>query len=373
MKNLPYMLNKQVKSITTIVALLVCILPLHAQPPGSGWGEPVFADEFEDDVLNTDKWRYNTSTTEFSKNNVVLEDGIMSIHNIYTEEKVATGGWVTSDKAGFVGDNKFGYYEARIRINAPATGQIWPTWWIWGGNWRDGGPAPSTTEFDLMEYSGWAAKYSENHASTSHHYKAKAEINGTTASKTPNESNRTRNAFEWHTWALLWTPTEVSFWYDGVKYFTSLEPEDAAKEDIEMNLIFSCSPHIGTNPVEANKPVPGVELPSFEIDWVRVWRGGDANASGIDALEAQDKKLSIYPNPIRTNLLTVDCANVEGNRLDITIYDCSGKQLGSRDYSAQQKVGKTVQIDLTEFGISKAGIYIVDVNSLYKTQLIKVE
>lgn len=360
-----------IKKLLTVYTILLAVVAIQAQPPGSGWGEPVFSDEFSDEELNTTRWRYNTSTTEFSKDNVVLQDGIMSIHNIYTEDEVATGGWVMSNQAGFVGNNKYGYYEARIRINAPANGQIWPTWWIWGGNWRDGGPAPSTTEFDLMEYSGWAAKYSDNYATSSHHYKGKEEINGTNHATTSTESNKTRNAFEWHTWALLWTPTEVSFWYDGVKYFTSPEPGDAAKEDIEMNLIFSCSPHIGTNPVEANKPVPGVELPSYEIDWVRVWQGGDAYATGIQDVSV-NTELRTYPNPLTGNLLTIDCADIDGSVLNLAIYDSSGKKIGQRDLSIQLSVDKQVQINLNDFGVFQQGIYILDINSAHKVQIIKV-
>lgn len=257
-----------------LVSLCVSIVFIvNAQPPGSGWTK-VFSDEFDGNALDTDKWRYNTSTTEFSSLNVRLDGSILKIANKITDDGVTSGGWVSSKSAGFIGDNKFGYYEARIRINGVAHGQVWPTWWIWGGNWRDGGPAPTTTEFDLMEYSGWAAEYSNNNATSSHHFKAKKEIDGQTHVTTSKESNATRNAFEWHVWGLLWSPTEVSFWYDGEKYLTSPQPGDAAAEDIEMNLIFSSSPHVKNNPNETNLPVPGETLPSFEIDWVRVHQGG---------------------------------------------------------------------------------------------------
>lgn len=345
---------------TTLIVVLVATVS-NAQPPGGGWGDPVFFDEFEDTELNTSKWRYNTSTTEFSKDNVVLEDGIVSIHNLYPEGGEPTGGWFQSDKAGFVGDDKYGYYEARIRINAPATGQIWPTWWVWGGNWRDGGPAPTTTEFDIMEYSGWAAKYSDNYATTSHHYKAKKEINGVTHSTTSKESNATRNAFEWHTWGLLWTPTEVSFWYDGEKYFTSPEPEDAATEDIEMNLIFSCSPHIGSNPIEENKPQPGDILPSYQIDWVRVWQGGDPNYVGTSSAKS-DLDMKVYPNPLTGDQLSLIVNVEESNVLNVNAYNYSGQLIGQLELGMYTSGIQNIQMDISDLGINIPGLYVVEVD-----------
>jgi len=178
--------------ILVLVALGLFFLPTGAfsQPPGSGWGNPIFADEFNGNSVNTSIWRVrNEASSEFFANMVSVSGGRLIIKNNLTNNNVADGkrgGWIDSRQTFGNGANfpKYGYFEARIRINRQGInfnwtgGKIWPTWWIWGGNYRNGGPAPTATELDIMEYSRWPNFKANNNATSSHHYFNANLING---------------------------------------------------------------------------------------------------------------------------------------------------------------------------------------------------
>ncbi|WP_271783350.1 family 16 glycosylhydrolase [Aquimarina algiphila] len=271
------------------LAFLFAIMSMNAQipPPNTPWVK-IFSEEFDGSSVNTSDWIIRTDELRgFSSNSLDVSGGTLKINNTYPAGGRPLGGWIESRRKP-IGNDRYGYYEARIRITADPNGRIWPTWWIWGKNFRNGAPGPTATEFDLMEYSGFATRFFENKATTSHHYSEKRVIDGKTKIDASIESVRTRNAFEWHVWGMYWTPTEVSFYYDGVKYLTTDQPEDAANDPYDMSLILSSSPHTvdvadynsGSGGFQPNHPdaataaQAGQTLPSFEIDWVRVWSLG---------------------------------------------------------------------------------------------------
>ncbi|TSE10499.1 T9SS type A sorting domain-containing protein [Aquimarina algiphila] len=273
-----------------IISLLLMGLNVHSQPPpGSGWTN-VFADEFGGSSVNTNIWNVRNDVA-FKPNKAEVNGGTLKIRNTFTSNSVSQGGWLES-KTGFSGNNRYGYYEARLRIDGPDRGDIWPTWWIWGKNFRNGAPGPSGTEFDLMEYSGFGKKFFGG-ATTSHHYFDKRNINGKSNITSTRASTESRNAFQWHVWGMHWTPTKIDFYYDGVKYMSSDQPADAANDPFPLYLIFSSSPHT-RNVQNANQDfggfqpsnvpefaaVPGRSLASLEVDWVRVWRGGTIENTG---------------------------------------------------------------------------------------------
>ncbi|AXT59305.1 glycoside hydrolase family 16 protein [Aquimarina sp. AD10] len=283
------MMKKIIRRIH-FVAFFLATLLANSQTlpePNTPWVK-IFSEEFDGNAVDTNDWIVrNNERQGFSTNSLDVSNGTLKINNTYPTGGRPVGGWIESRRKP-IGDERYGYYEARVRITADPNGKIWPTWWIWGKNFRNGAPGPTATEFDLMEYSGFAKKFFENKATTSHHYSEKRVLNGKTKIDASIESVRTRNAFEWHTWGMYWSPTEVSFYYDGVKYLTSDQPIDAANDPYDMSLILSCSPHTidvvdynsgaggfqPNNVDQATAAQPSQTLPSFEIDWVRVWSLG---------------------------------------------------------------------------------------------------
>ncbi len=284
------MKNSTPKIILFSILFIASYFAMYAQgPPGSGWGNPVFQDNFNGTSLDTSKWRVKNATGsgegegQFRANKVSVSGGKLIIKNdlVSNGKGGRRGGWVDS-KVKFgngAARPKYGYFEAELRINLQGInfnwqgGKIWPTWWLWEGHPSD------PTEFDLMEYSRWTNFKADNNATTSHHYRNGATINGN-RKYAITDKNSPRDEFNWHRWGMLWTPTEVTFYYDGVPYGSSDQPGDAALETIPLKLIFSTSPHVDTfrdlDPLFA--PRVSDVLPSLEVRWVRVWQGG--NPSG---------------------------------------------------------------------------------------------
>ncbi|TSE09007.1 glycoside hydrolase family 16 protein [Aquimarina algiphila] len=181
------------------LAFLFAIMSMNAQipPPNTPWVK-IFSEEFDGSSVNTSDWIIRTDELRgFSSNSLDVSGGTLKINNTYPAGGRPLGGWIESRRKP-IGNDRYGYYEARIRITADPNGRIWPTWWIWGKNFRNGAPGPTATEFDLMEYSGFATRFFENKATTSHHYSEKRVIDGKTKIDASIESVRTRNAFEWH-------------------------------------------------------------------------------------------------------------------------------------------------------------------------------
>ena len=265
-----------------LLLLLLCFTTIvQAQPPGSGWTIS-YAEEFDGDGLNESRWTARTNGV-FKRNAVEVSNNTLKIRNSVNSNGEISGGWISSNQqfAG-PGNIKYGFYEAKVRITSNPNGSIWPTWWIWGNRVN----GVTTTEFDLMEYSGFAAQVANNRATSSHHYRGKLPIDGATVTKTLAEDGFNRDAFNWHRWGMLWTPTEVTFFYDGQCYMTSYQPLDAAVENNPLRLIFSSSPHTinadpeqPDNPIPGNAPQPGQALPTFEVDWVRVYTKNNASSN----------------------------------------------------------------------------------------------
>ncbi|WP_066319446.1 RICIN domain-containing protein [Aquimarina aggregata] len=270
---------KQLNTKTLIGILCLMIYPMitFAQPPGSGWNV-VYADEFNGNSLNENRWFIRTNGV-FTRDQVVVNNGTLKLKNTYTNNGIIKGGWITSkQKFAGPGNIKYGFYEARVRIQWNPNGSVWPTWWIWGNRVN----GETTTEIDVMEYSGFSQKFFNNRATSSHHYRGKRNINGVSSTTTSANNVLNRNPFEWHRWGILWTPNELSFYYDGVKYMSSAQPGDAAAENNPLGLIFSTSPHTinadpeqPDNPTAANAARPGQNFPALEVDWVRIFTGGN--------------------------------------------------------------------------------------------------
>lgn len=227
-----------------ILCITNCLL-VFAQPPGSGW-QMKFNENFNGNNLNTNLWQVR-SDSQFNRGNITIRNGLLEIRNVYGNTGTPNGAWIQS-KQTF----RYGYYEARLRHQSK-TRHIWPTWWVWGGN--DGG-TKDTSEFDVCEWN----HFNDNQGrgiNQSHHYKGDNNSIQVYTSTEPTE---------WHTYGLLWTPTEATFYIDGRRMFSSDRPRTA--NDF-LNLILSSSPN------KLDLPRRGTNLPTFFVDYVRVWQNGN--------------------------------------------------------------------------------------------------
>jgi len=121
--------------------------------------------------------------------------------NCKSNKKWTSGKFTSFGKKHFT----YGYFEARLKM--PSGGGTWPAFWTLGTN-INSVPWPACGELDIMEYAGnvplrttSAAHYANS--SGSHEYKSGAIVNNTELSE------------EYHTYGMLWLPTEVTFVFDG--------------------------------------------------------------------------------------------------------------------------------------------------------------
>ncbi len=300
--------SSKLRILLILVMAFFATMGYSQSPPGSGWTN-VFADEFGGNQINTNIWQVKNPNIlgrerAFLPARVKVSGGTLKIENRFFNNEnggVPQGGWIQSkDEFAKPGRPKYGYYEARLRIVGPNNGKIWPAWWIWG-NRKNG---VITTEFDLMEYSGSSKLYFNSLATSSHHSINKQKIFPAPWNPnilrsdytTPTNNAAQRNVFGgWHVWGMHWTPTNVTFYYDGQPYFetTAAGAADAANENLGLRLILSSSPHtkdvqfnnFGPGGFQPNNPSntpaqPGDNLATLEVDWVRVWAGGTIGGGG---------------------------------------------------------------------------------------------
>lgn len=269
---------KKINYAILVFIVLICNTNLFAQPPGNinDWEiDNRYSDEFNG---NLSKWNIKNTTNEgFLQSQVNISGGKVSISNSW-DGTTSKGGWMETNE--IASNEKYGYYEARLRINGANNGKVWPTFWMWNAN------ANNPTEIDVMEYSGFAYQSHLQRATSSHHYTQKLPIEGTSNTTTRDYSVVQRNAFEEHTWGVLWGKDKIVFFYDGVEYYRSKQPQNAANDTAPTKIILSSSPHLkntkyniccsGGVAYQQNNPLANANtvtaLASFDIQWVRFWR-----------------------------------------------------------------------------------------------------
>jgi len=121
-----------------LIGLLFLPFSTFAQPPGNGWGSPVFQDDFNGNSLNSSKWRVKNNNGngagegQFKANMVSVANGILTIKNNLVSQGAAgrRGGWVDSKiKFGNGGAfPKYGYFEANLilwnTVDGPTSRQM---------------------------------------------------------------------------------------------------------------------------------------------------------------------------------------------------------------------------------------------------------
>jgi autotransporter-associated beta strand protein len=251
--------------------LFIASSSAHAAPPGSGW-DLVFADEFEGTSLDTLKWNYNYSwgrthnhQAYMRENQVQVGDGVLNLQAIAQRDPSApsyvdtgdfgrqylnyTSGAVnTSGKFNFTG----GYVEARMRMQD--TAGTWPAFWMLKSGWPP--------EIDVMEFprgSGNAA----NQFWANYHYTNDA---GAHASYGWHDT-RADLTTGFHTFGFAWSPTAMTFYFDGAATHTITDANAIADASgMYMILNHAIGGWAGTPAADSAFPI------NFQTDWVRVWQ-----------------------------------------------------------------------------------------------------
>lgn len=237
--------------------------------------ELVFEDNFDGTEINRQVWQgYGENGTirrgayyNNTEENIFVKDGNLTIRTFYKNEGDQIG-WHTSwlesktlgreDGEGF--SAKYGYFEARC-IAPPSSG-IWSAFWLMpdvaGAPWN-GTTTEFGTEIDIMESPSYNSKNFDGNVQLVLHTDYTEAGKGKFAS----DVYRIKKMHsEFHTYGVMWTPTDYTWFIDGRKVLQTKHISDGKD--------------YGTSPVK-QYPILSVEVCGSEIDGMAVenecWAG----------------------------------------------------------------------------------------------------
>ncbi|EQC38697.1 hypothetical protein SDRG_04392 [Saprolegnia diclina VS20] len=188
--------------------------------PLAGW-QVTFEDNF--DVLNKSRWTIaNECSTEhecahnkeeqvYLASQVRVEDGnlvVEATRDAYTSPAAGTRQYRSGrlDSSGSFAQ-QFGRFEARIKL--PVGLGMWPAFWLMP---RGGRCWPTDGEIDIMEYVGQSPD--QIHGACNRNFHDDKAVCGKTGKSKQVDLD---NGF--HVYAVEWTPTAISWYFDGQLYY----------------------------------------------------------------------------------------------------------------------------------------------------------
>lgn len=203
-----------------------------------GWGEPVRADEFD---ASTEGWsRYDgpghAGEGRRSPNAIAVRDGVLTITG---DADGTTGGMSWGD------GRRYGRWEARVRVPAGdpsynAVLLLWPD----AENWPEGG------EIDFMEIGDADRQEVDVFL---HYGEDDDQKHGRVAT----------DATRWHHWAVEWTPTSITTFLDGRRWYRTTD--EVVQPPGPMHLCIQLDWFPEGAPVRES---------TMQVDWVREYGPG---------------------------------------------------------------------------------------------------
>ena len=259
---------------------------LGKRPPVQGDWQLTFNENFDQSALDGDIWNIYTQNywdnrSHFSKNNVILGDGVVRLryekklgyHNDDPKQVLFKTKQSESDYAtGYLGTygkwtQRYGYFEARMKL--PTAPGLWPAFWMMPDRGKDFTPVwkRSSTEdggmeFDILEHLTRWGPYRYNIAMHWDGYGKGHKSLGTSNIYVQPDSDG------YTTSGLLWLPGELVFYGNGreVARWTS----DRVSTVPSYLILYFVSGGWDNNSLD------NLQLPSdFVIDYVRVWQRKD--------------------------------------------------------------------------------------------------
>ena len=271
-------------------AALLALAAIGAEPKCPLEGEwklvKEVSDEFDGKGLVYSKWRDmnpdftgRRGTFCFARSNVAVKDGELQLtaRELTKEEK-------DNDLRGFMGEKwatgvvkswqkvKYGYFEARIKSMKAS---VCNAFWLYdplGGTNAKNLKGDFSEEIDIMEVFGEPTAKAVEHMwyGTCHRFETPyvEGIANKYEFKLPKKGVQQWFGFDfwkdYHTYGLLWTEDEITWFVDGKKMGS--RPNDFFKRPLHVMVNCEVMPGWGGAPAEGQLPAV------MHVDYVRVWQ-----------------------------------------------------------------------------------------------------
>jgi len=347
------------------------VLDPNVNPTNSIYTELVWADEFEiDGALDSEKWFhqtiipngvgwFNNEQQHYTDrlDNSFVENG--NLHIVAKREIFADQGVVKPFTSARL-NSKFAFTYGRVvsRAIMPTGVGTWPAIWMLGKNIIETGGFwaeefgevfwPACGEIDIMEHWG----NNQNVISAALH--TPSSFGATENSGTIFDNNVSE---EYHIYEMIWSPTEIRFFLDGVNYYTYSPTEQNA----------DTWPFIADQYILINVALEQFVEESFQedemvMDYIRVYQ-----ADGLTSTDDHQKnQISIYPNPAEA-FITVTASESENNAL-IEIFSLTGTKVASAPTT-----GTSTILDISQLAKGSYLVYLKGNKTFGSSSFIKTK
>jgi beta-glucanase (GH16 family) len=248
--------------------------PAEGTLPPAGY-RLVLDEQFDGNALDASRWtpmnaiRRDALTTPAA---VAVSGGVLTL-TTSTEAGVHQTGFVTTDGKFLA---RYGYFEARIRFNdAPGS---WCAFWLLSPTVGEprGDPGRAGAEIDVIEHrvtdqSGWTELADLVQVAINWDG---YDANRKNVNKVLPLPGGARVQGEWHTYAVLWTSEEYTFYADGVALWTTSTAVSHVAQDVRLTCEVLDGSWAGDVPKGGYGP-RGVSTTRMEVDWVRAWQAAE--------------------------------------------------------------------------------------------------
>lgn len=323
---------------------------------GQNW-KLVWADEFDGDTLNTEKWSYMTGTGSkygldrwgnnelqyYQEENVQVADGVMTItakrENV--ESSQFTSGRIRTIN---MGDWTYGRFEFRAKM--PVCQGLWAAIWMLPTD-NDYGGWPSSGEIDIMEYLGHDTTrvHGTIHYGGSQDYQYRG---------TDYETSDTAFHRDFHIFALEWEEGEIRWYVDGERFLqlgTGMWYSSSAAFPAPFNRRFHLLINLAVGGNWPGSPDGSTVFPQdLVIDYVRVYQ------DGVTGLNQENAALNLeqnHPNPF-TDYSTIGFSLPTEQHVLLEVYDAMGRKVRTLANSSYGPGSHTMGVEANEL---EPGLY----------------
>jgi beta-glucanase (GH16 family) len=255
----------------------------HAAPITPGpLDPPTWSDEFDGNALDLTTWNYRRTGKRhdgvLTPDAVSVRDGVLTIKS-YTEDGTHYSGMISTQKDGARGfEQKYGYFEARVKFH-DASGE-WSAFWLQSGvvGIPKNDPTTAGVEMDIAEHRARCVARAtggpcDPDANVTDHVQQGLIWDGygddsQSVVRFSDPLARLGND-SWHTFALSWTPTGLTFYYDDAVTWSVGGP---ISQHTEYVILSSEIAEFFAGPIA--KEGYGTRASSqtnVQVDYVRVW------------------------------------------------------------------------------------------------------